>query len=128
MRDQAYFIAQSLGMSQQILIKMRLNPSGQPLKQFAFYGHSYFMPIIKETDGPLATQTAHFADDPQLAYEVIYQTESGLKSACEMARGQQARCWLNTLRETLSPGHSDDRNILNPDQHWVMSLTSSVLI
>jgi glycerophosphoryl diester phosphodiesterase len=117
-REQAYAEAKEMGMTEQILIKNYITEPTDELRGFNFYGNTLFMPIIKEIDGDLGVIVKNFDAEPQIAYEVIYTTEAGLKSACQAAKKQGAGCWVNTLWESLSPGHSDDRNMENPDAHW----------
>ena len=63
-------------------------------------------------------QVKSLAVTEPVAYEVIYQTEQQLASACQLAQVHNSRCWVNTLWEELSPGHSDEVSILDPDAHW----------
>lgn len=117
-RKPAFIEAQQLNMLDHILIKDRLTAPTKELQQAFYYGKTNFMPIIKEKDGDLAVIVNRFNQQPQSAYEVIFDSEQGLKSACYAAYKQGARCWVNTLWESLSPGYSDDRNIEQPEQHW----------
>ncbi|NRB24512.1 glycerophosphodiester phosphodiesterase family protein [Shewanella sp.] len=117
-RDQAYALAEEMGLLDQIIIKMPLTHPGEELSSFNFYGNTFFMPIVHEKNGDLGMMVKNFDAEPQVAYEVIYKTEAGLRAACAAASAQNSRCWLNTLWEGLSPGHSDERNLDNPDAHW----------
>lgn len=119
-RDQAFLEAKKVGLEGEMLIKTRLRSlaSSAQLMESGFLGNTYFMPILWEKDVRLAATINGLSDIPSVAYEVIYQTETGLSGACDAAQRQQARCWVNTLWEELSPGHSDDRNLTNPDAHW----------
>lgn len=76
------------------------------------------MPIIKGENGDLTQQISSFYEMDPMAFEVIYSQEGELQKACDEARRQEARCWVNTMWERLSPGHSDDRNLEDPDAHW----------
>jgi len=119
-RDQAYLEAKKIGSEGEMVIKtvLRSPTDGAQLKQSVFLGNTYFMPIVNEKYGDLAAMINGLSDIPSVAYEVIYQTETGLSGACDAAQRQQVRCWVNTLWEELSPGHSDDRNLTDPDAHW----------
>src|SRR5690606_11310025 len=52
------------------------------------------------------------------AFEVIYTNEAQLQAACTAAQKIGARCWVNTMWHSLSPGHVDDDAYLDPDAHW----------
>jgi glycerophosphoryl diester phosphodiesterase len=118
-RDGAYLIAKKLAMSDQVIIKMKLtSPVDAGLEENSFFNNSYFMPIIDEKSGVLKAQVANFSQVNSIAFEIIYITEKQLKEACQQASSQNARCWVNTLWESLSPGHSDEVSIMDPDKHW----------
>ena len=118
-RDKSYKLAEKIGVSDQILIKMTLtSPDDFKLKDAAFFGNTSFMPIVREESGALGNQVLSFDPIDPVAFEVIYQTEPQLSDACKAAAAQQSRCWVNTMWESLSPGHSDDISVLDPDNHW----------
>ncbi len=118
-RDDAYATAKGLGMANEVLIKMTMtDPGDVDLDSTSFFGNTYFMPIIKQKNGPLAKQVSSFQSIEEVAFEVIYGDEAQLKAACQSAASQGSRCWVNTMWEDLSPGHSDDISVLDPDSHW----------
>ena len=118
-RDDAYATAKGLGMANEVLIKMTMtDPGDVDLDSTSFFGNTYFMPIIKQKNGPLAKQVSSFQSIEEVAFEVIYADEAQLKAACQSAASQGSRCWVNTMWEDLSPGHSDDISVLDPDSHW----------
>lgn len=119
LRDPSYELASKKGLEDQILIKMTLSsPEDAALTDAAFLGNTFFMPIIREDNGPLAPQVSSLEPLDPVAFEVIYRTELQLSKACEAAALQKARCWVNTMWDSLSPGHSDEVSILAPDDHW----------
>lgn len=118
-RDGSYLAAKKLDMSDQVIIKMKLtSPIDSGLENNSFFNNAYFMPIIDEKSGVMKTQISNFNQINSVAFEIIYKTEKQLKEACQQALSQNARCWVNTLWESLSPGHSDEISITNPDKHW----------
>ena len=118
-RDDAFRLARQLGVADQVLIKMPLSaPDIADLERAEFYGNAYFMPIVREADGDLGDQVASLESTRAVAYEVIYRTEEQLADACTEAARQDSRCWVNTMWDSLSPGHSDDVSATNPDEHW----------
>ncbi|MFT5706668.1 MAG: glycerophosphoryl diester phosphodiesterase [Oceanospirillaceae bacterium] len=119
-RDQAYALTESLGMTDQIVIKKVINSPDevQRVQNMAFFGKTHFMPLVWQKDGELTEQVKRLVVMNPVAFEVIYQTEEQLATACEQAKNQGSRCWVNTLWESLSPGHSDDVSVLDPDAHW----------
>jgi glycerophosphoryl diester phosphodiesterase len=118
-RDESYRVADSLGVADQVLIKMSLaSPDDANLADMAFFGRTYFMPIIREANGSLQEQVLSFDSIDPVAFEVIYESEKELNTACTTASAHQSRCWVNTMWERLSPGHSDDISVEDPDQHW----------
>lgn len=118
-RDDAYATAESLGMANEVLIKMTMtDPGDVDLDSTSFFGNTHFMPIIKQKNGPLGKQVSSFQSTEEVAFEVIYGDETQLKAACRSAASQGSRCWVNTMWENLSPGHSDDISVTDPDNHW----------
>lgn len=118
-RSDAVAIAKELGMESQILIKKRISsPEELDPSTLALSQSISFMPIIKAKYGDMAAQINRFKHSKQPAFELIYFTEDGLKSACHAAAQLQQRCWVNTMWERLSPGHHDDIAYQNPEQHW----------
>ncbi len=118
-RDDAYAIAAKMGMADQILVKMTMTgPGDVDLAATRFFGNAHFMPIVRQANGSLDQQVQRFADLEKAAFEVIYVDEQQLKAACRAAAAQKSRCWVNTMWETLSPGHSDDVSVVDPDAHW----------
>lgn len=118
-RDQSYFVARSLGVTDQVLIKMSLaSPNETNLREMAFFGNTHFMPIIREENGDLQQQVLNFVTIKPVAFEVIYENEDELSAACATATAIRGRCWVNTMWERLSPGHSDDVSVLDPENHW----------
>jgi glycerophosphoryl diester phosphodiesterase len=119
LRDASFELARKMGLEDRILIKMTLtSPQDAALSDAAFLGKTFFMPIIREDNGALAQQISSLEPLDPVAFEVIYRTEPQLAQACEAAARQQARCWVNTMWDSLSPGHSDDLSVLAPDEHW----------
>lgn len=117
--DHSYALARDMGVAAQVLLKMTLvSPGDEKLTQSAFFGHTWFMPIIREANGALDRQVTSYERIRPVAFEVIYQSEQQLSRACEAASAQHSRCWVNTMWESLSPGHSDDVSVLDPDEHW----------
>lgn len=118
-RDDAYRLAKEVGVSDQILIKMSLSsPDDAALRETAFFGNTFFMPILREENGNLARQVGRFDETDPVAFELIYRSVSQLADACDAAAAQKARCWVNTMWEELSPGHTDEMSVLDPDRHW----------
>lgn len=118
-RNESYRLAKEMDVSDQILIKMTLtSPHDATLDEAAFFRNTFFMPIVREENGALGVQVASFDPIDPVAFEVIYRTEPQLVQACDAAAAQHARCWVNTMWESLSPGHSDDISVLDPDNHW----------
>ena len=118
-RDKAYEVASQLGVAKQILFKMSLaSPDDVDLESTAFFGNVFFMPIIREANGDLVDQVNSFADVDPVAFEVIYLQGDMMLSTCDAAAAQDARCWVNTMWDRLSPGHSDDVAVDDPDGHW----------
>ena len=118
-RDEAYEIAESLGVTDQVLIKISMgSPADYDLASSAFYGRSHFMPIVRARNGSIVDQVGALAPVNKVAFEVIYEDEGRLSDACRLAAKQASRCWVNTMWENLSPGHSDDVSVVDPDAHW----------
>lgn len=118
-RGDAYVTAAKMGMADQILIKMTMTgPDDVDLASMKFFGNTHFMPIVRQANGSLDQQVNRFAGLDKVAFEVIYADELQLKAACRAAAAQESRCWVNTMWENLSPGHSDDVSVLDPDAHW----------
>ena len=118
-RDEAYRIARSMGVDDQILIKMSMTSSADvALGETEFFGNTHFMPIVREENGSLEQQVRDLRVTDPVAYEVIYVNESALETACELAAAFKSRCWVNTMWERLSPGHSDDVAVADPEKHW----------
>jgi glycerophosphoryl diester phosphodiesterase len=118
-RSEAYATAAKMGMADQILIKMAMvSPDDVDLAATKFFGNTHFMPIVRQTNGSLEQQVQRFAGIEKVAFEVIYADELQLKAACRAAAAQATRCWVNTMWENLSPGHSDDVSVQDPDAHW----------
>lgn len=118
-RDDAFQLASELGVTDQILIKVPMSaPADFDLEQTTFFGNTFFMPIVRESRGPLGAQVGSLESTAAVAYEVIYESEAQLADACREAEQQGSRCWVNTMWESLSPGHSDDVSVIDPDKHW----------
>ena len=118
-RDEAYRVAASMQVADQLLIKMSLSsPDDTDLDAMRFFGNTLFMPIVRETNGDLQQQVRNFKGVDAVAFEVIYREEVALAEACAAAAAQRARCWVNTMWDELSPGHSDDVAMENPEGHW----------
>ena len=118
-RSDAFRVAESLGMSNEILIKMNLShPDEFDPDEHAFFGSTNFMPIIRENNGPLDVQASMLNDLNPVAFEIIYQSDEALAAGCASAAENRARCWVNTMWDRLSPGHSDDVATMDPDRHW----------
>lgn len=118
-RDDAYRLAASMGVTDHILIKMPLRSlENEELRKAAFFGDAHFMPIVREDWGGLAARVARLAAVDPVAFEIIYRTEGQLGEACSRAATQGARCWVNTMWDRLSPGHSDAVSVTDPDRHW----------
>lgn len=118
-RDEAYAVASSLGVTDQVLIKITMSlPGDYDLASSAFYGKSHFMPIVRAKDGSIIDQVGALEPVSKVAFEVIYEDEGRLSDACRLAAKQASRCWVNTMWENLSPGHSDDVSVIDPDSHW----------
>lgn len=119
LRNPSFELARKMGLEDRILIKMTLtSPQDAALSDAAFLGNTFFMPIIREDNGAPARQISMLEPLDPVAFEVIYRTEPQLSQACEAAARQQARCWVNTMWDSLSPGHSDAVSVLAPDDHW----------
>lgn len=118
-RDESYRLAESMKVADQVLIKMSLSSPGEVnLHSMRFFGNTHFMPILRDGNGDLPQQVGSFEGIGAVAFEIIYREEAALEKACAAAAAQRARCWVNTMWDALSPGHSDAVAAENPDGHW----------
>lgn len=118
-RDATLRVVNAEDMSGQVIVKaIASSPEAKVLKNSSYLNKRNFMPIVKPKNGSLFDQISSFEKLGLVAFEVIYKTEPELQQACSVARNQNARCWVNTMWESLSPGHSDEVSIEDPDNHW----------
>ena len=118
-RDQAIQEALELGVEGQILVKMNVGSPDDPrLKNAEFLRHGYFMPILREKNGPLTEVIEGFGTMAPVAYEVVYTNEKYFQAGSAAALNQGARLWVNTLAPNHSAGHVDEDAVVNPDAHW----------
>ena len=117
--DPALAVARQTGTLQQILFKMPLQSLKEEKYQKAtFLKDTYFMPIFREGGPPLSVLADEFDIVDPVAYEVVFKTTGYLEEGASSILNQGERFWVNTMWESLSPGYSDDRNLINPDAHW----------
>lgn len=118
-REATVVLVQSIGVQNQVVIKAVVSSPQASFLTNAMYLESVtFMPIIRPENGNPSRQVATFVGEGVEAFEIIYETERQLQEACIEARELNARCWVNTMWESLSPGHSDDLAVKNPEEHW----------
>jgi glycerophosphoryl diester phosphodiesterase len=118
-RDDAYALAEQMGTGNHVLMKMPLaSVQDVGAAEVAPFPNSYFMPIVREEWGALDRQVSALATLTPVAFEIIYRTEKQLELACAAAAELGARCWVNTMWDRLSPGHSDKVSVHDPDRHW----------
>lgn len=118
-RNDVVAVIEKLGVNKQIVLKAVAGSPDDPVLASATYLDKIdFMPILRTKNGELENQVDSFVKLDPVAFEVIYESEDQLKKACHAAQQQAARCWVNTMWESLAPGHSDDVAILDPDAHW----------
>lgn len=116
---EAWHVAEATGTAGQVLLKRRVRPfeAGRTRDHWRPQG-AHFMPILRESEGGLGQQVLALEALQPVAFELIWQTEDALVQACAAAATLQARCWVNTMWDELSPGHSDTVAVSAPDQHW----------
>lgn len=118
-RRDALAMASKIGMLDQIVVKASAQSPEQLMGQKPDYlGQGQFMPIVRETDEPLSAIIEGYASIAPEAFEVIYTDAGFIGEGAAAARAADARIWINTIFESLAPGHSDDRAILEPEAHW----------
>ena len=118
-REMAVAVAQVEGVEDQVVIKAVVGSPQAPVLVNASYLKSVsFMPIIRPKNGDPAHQITSFEGEAVEAFEIIFESEEQLAASCDAAEKLGARCWVNTMWESLSPGHSDERAISYPERHW----------
>ncbi len=120
-RAQALTIAKQIGVISQTIIKINANSPDDPaIINADFLDRSLFMPIVKELkDGPSLSKIVRDYDEiSPVAYEVIFANTEFLQEGAEEILRQGNRFWVNTMKEKLAPGYSDEIAVKNPDAHW----------
>ena len=125
--DQAYEVVRTLGVEDQILMKMSTLPDDPALRNARFLGQTLFMPIIREctvqtnglacADSISSVVPAYSPFDP-IAYEVVYSSSVFFREGVATMRAAGGRIWVNTLDPTLAAGHTDALAVADPDAHW----------
>ncbi|NNE34309.1 MAG: glycerophosphodiester phosphodiesterase family protein [Rhodothermales bacterium] len=124
--DRALAIAESVGVADQIIIKMRAPADDPRLVNAEFHGRTYFMPIIREcTDDPerecsqsLSAAIPTYSKFDPIAIEVVNNTDAYLLDGVPAARALGGRLWVNTLGPRFAAGRSDDKSLKDPDGNW----------
>jgi glycerophosphoryl diester phosphodiesterase len=106
------------GMGKQILFKSTLPPDDTTLRSMRRPEGSYFMPVVREANGPLAKQVSDFQWANPIAFEVVFQSDSYLEAGAKAVTGSGVRLWVNTLWEGLAGNHTDEAALTDPDSNW----------
>ena len=126
--DRAYEVARSLGVEDQILMKMSALPDDPALQTARFLDRTMFMPIIRECAGEatgvpacsesIASVAPAYSPYGPIAYEIVYMNSDYLREGVASMRAMGGRIWVNTLDSTLAGGHTDALAVDDPDAHW----------
>lgn len=122
----AFEVVESIGVSNQILMKMTAAPDSPELRDAPFLGRTLFMPIIRECNehvpkncarelSPYARQYRPF--DP-IAFEITYSNETFLTQGVGTLTELGGRIWVNTLNPRLAGGITDEQALKDPNATW----------
>lgn len=119
-REQAIALANEMGMLNQILVKMTVDKPKQKERalKMDFLKYVAFMPIIHQDGIPPGRKINSLQVLNPVAFEVVFKTDTFLIATAKAAHQNHDLVWVNTMWERLSPGHSDDIAMHNPDAHW----------
>ena len=106
------------GMGEHILFKSTLPADDPTLRAMHRPQGSYFMPVVRESNGPLAKQVHDFQWADPIAFEVVYQNDKYLEEGASAVTGSGVRLWVNTLWEGLAGTRTDAAALNDPDANW----------
>lgn len=125
--DQALAVADDIGVSGQIIIKMAVNADDPMLSEAQFLGRTYFMPILREceVDRPekicwptLSEAVVTYGGFNPVAFEIVNQSDEYLLEGVDAVNSLDARLWVNTLGPRFAGGRSDEKSLTDPDNNW----------
>lgn len=125
--DDAFSIVTQEGVSDHILMKMRVHADDSALSQSSFLGKTLFMPIIGQCEPTkpeklcsetLSEAAASFKPFDPVAIEIVFQDEDYMIEGADDIELAGLRLWVNTLQEHHAAGHMDAMAKENPENHW----------
>lgn len=125
--DEAFEVVRSLGMENQILMKMAAFPESKSLSTAAFRGKTMFMPIIRECTSryknsvcsvALSEAIQGYDDYDPVAYEVTFSSEDYLEEGLAAIAMRGRRVWANSLAPHHAANHLDEDAVLDPAGVW----------
>lgn len=106
--------ALKLGRTDHILFK----GSGLSQQDLAFFKDSYFMPIVRDGEGPVRDLIDHYDVVNPVAVEMVYQDPAFLDDYAQTIAAAGKRIWANTMWEGLAGQNTDSAALTDPDTHW----------
>lgn len=123
--DEAIAVVRELGLEDQILTKLNIDPSDPRMQAVAARGQAMFMPIIRQCDGTgrpcsqtFASAAPQFQAVDPIAFEVVFNDEAFLAEGAATAKTYGERVWVNTLTPNLAAGLTDAGALSDPGAHW----------
>lgn len=123
----AFEVVDTIGVQDQILMKMAAAPDHPALVGADFRGKTMFMPIVREcTPRDLdrnctPTLSAYIPQyevyDP-VAYEISFSTYAFFEEGVATMTREGGRIWVNTLSPRHAAGIIDDKAVNDPDGTW----------
>ena len=123
----AFEVVDTIGVKDQILMKMAAAPDSPVLVGADFRGKTLFMPIVRECTPrdldrnctpTLSAYIPRYEVYEPVAYEISFSTYAFFEEGVATMTREGGRIWVNTLSPRHAAGIIDDEAVKDPDSTW----------